>query len=27
MALCGKKSIAEIGPDVLADNETQRRPQ
>ena len=26
MALCGKKSVAEIGPDVLADTETQRRP-
>ena len=25
MALCGKKSVAEIGPDVLADTETQRR--
>jgi len=27
MALCGKKSVAEIGPDVLVGNETQRRPQ
>jgi L-lactate dehydrogenase (cytochrome) len=26
MALCGVKSIAEIGPDVIADMETQRRP-
>jgi L-lactate dehydrogenase (cytochrome) len=27
MALCGVKSIAEINRDVLADSETQRRPQ
>jgi L-lactate dehydrogenase (cytochrome) len=27
MALCGKTSIAEIGRDVLAETETQRRPQ
>src|SRR5581483_9061746 len=26
MALCGKNSIAEIGPDVLAETEMQRRP-
>jgi L-lactate dehydrogenase (cytochrome) len=25
MALCGKRNVAEIGPDVLADTETQRR--
>jgi len=27
MALCGKTNIAEIGGDVLAETETQRRPQ
>jgi L-lactate dehydrogenase (cytochrome) len=27
MALCGVKSVADINGDVLADNETQRRPQ
>jgi L-lactate dehydrogenase (cytochrome) len=27
MALCGVKSIAEINRDVLADTESQRRPQ
>ena len=27
MALCGVKSIAEIDRDVLADTESQRRPQ
>jgi L-lactate dehydrogenase (cytochrome) len=27
MALCGVKSVAEISRDVLADTESQRRPQ
>ena len=27
MALCGVKSVAEINRDVIADTETQRRPQ